>query len=107
MYLSVCLTVNLHAYLPIYWPVGRYSNAVTCIFDYHSTFTTVQTLTSSLIHLRHVHLHTITFMFIPFTVSSFATMVQAVLEGALLEARAGRIQVARKFLQYLIQHVPW
>ena len=32
---------------------------------------------------------------------------KAVLEGALLEARAGRIIVARKFLQYLIQHVPW
>jgi hypothetical protein len=32
---------------------------------------------------------------------------KAVFEGALLEARAGRIIVARKFLQYLIQHVPW
>jgi hypothetical protein len=32
---------------------------------------------------------------------------RAVLEGALLEARAGRITVARKFLQYLIQQVPW
>ena len=32
---------------------------------------------------------------------------KGVLEGALFEARAGRTLVARKFLQYLIQHVPW
>eukprot|EP00607_Mallomonas_marina_P009137 CAMPEP_0182422658 /NCGR_PEP_ID=MMETSP1167-20130531/8401_1 /TAXON_ID=2988 /ORGANISM="Mallomonas Sp, Strain CCMP3275" /LENGTH=1499 /DNA_ID=CAMNT_0024600895 /DNA_START=12 /DNA_END=4508 /DNA_ORIENTATION=+ len=32
---------------------------------------------------------------------------RAVLEGTLLEARAGEIATARKFLKYLISHVPW
>ena len=32
---------------------------------------------------------------------------RAVLEGALLEARAGRIVVARTLFQFLIQNVPW
>ncbi len=32
---------------------------------------------------------------------------RAVLEGALLEARAGRLSVARKVLKFLIQNVPW
>ena len=32
---------------------------------------------------------------------------RAVLEGALLEARAGRLNVARKVLKFLIQNVPW
>eukprot|EP01041_Mallomonas_annulata_P006669 gene6669-13501_t len=32
---------------------------------------------------------------------------KAVLEGALLEARAGEIAVARKLLKYLMWHVPW
>ena len=41
------------------------------------------------------------------TPALYCVCAQAVLEGALLEARAGRIPVARKFLQYLIQHVPW
>ena len=41
------------------------------------------------------------------TPALYCAFAQAVLEGALLEARAGRIPVARKFLQYLIQHVPW
>ncbi|GAM27682.1 hypothetical protein SAMD00019534_108580 [Acytostelium subglobosum LB1] len=32
---------------------------------------------------------------------------RAVLEGGLLEARAGNVDVARKIFKYLMQHVPW
>jgi len=32
---------------------------------------------------------------------------RAVLEGALLEARDGKIHVARRILRYLMKHVPW
>lgn len=32
---------------------------------------------------------------------------RTVLEGALLEARSGNTDVARKVLKYLMTHVPW